>query len=394
MRRLGAAQRRQGGLTLIELMVTVLLATLLIGGLFYMMVGQQRTYTAQVNTLSAQENLWGAMEYLERQIRMAGYGFGACGGKILTVGTGDGGVDVIQAMEVHNNHNLWTGNNDQTDSFGVRYSASAQTGAMSVRVTYDHPISSTVLYVNSAGGLSNGDLIVVCLPGYPGTLMELTANPTLGPDKDKDGNPDWILAHNPSSQYNPPNWNGLFGPGAKYPPNTLVAKFGSTKEAMKFAIDNDSNPPRLMTWTLTDKSDAQIVAVGIEDMQISWACDTESSPNNIFTEGVCNASGGGVACKCSVDDCSAKVNDEWAYNVAGDTVPVCGDNLIQRVRITLIARTDAPVIADRKGFRPEAEDHYEGTPADDLAATDNVGTYARATLTSVVVPRNIRLSQL
>lgn len=392
MRAPAPAARRQAGLTLIELMVTVLLATLLIGGLFYMMVGQQKTYNAQVNTLSAQENLWGAMEFLERQIRMAGYGFGSCGGKLRKVGTGDGGVDTIYAMEFHNNSNLFKGGAaDGTDSFEVRYSTSVDTGIQGVRLTKEMPINASSMFVSAATGLQNGDLIVVCMPGYPGTIMQLTQAPNLT------GN-EWKLNMNPSSPYNPSNWNNLFGPGAKYPMNTLVSKFGTSDTSMKFAIDNTVNPPRLVTWQVAatgPSSDLQIVAMGIEDMQISWACDTEATGNKIFTEGICDNGGSGVTCNCarSGHNCTAKQTDEWANNVAGDTLPQCGSNPIQRVRITLIARTDAPVIADMKGFRPTAEDHYEGTVADDLNATDQVGTYARAVLSSVVVPRNVKVTQ-
>lgn len=68
----------QRGITLIELMVSLLLAAMLSAGIFYMMSGQTRTYNTQMKSLTTQENLWGAMEYLQRQVRMAGYGFGGC----------------------------------------------------------------------------------------------------------------------------------------------------------------------------------------------------------------------------------------------------------------------------------------------------------------------------
>jgi Tfp pilus assembly protein PilV len=386
---------RQAGLTLIELMVTMLLATILIGGLFYMMSGQQRTYTNQVNVLSSQENLWGAMEYLERQIRMAGYGFGACGSKILTMGTGDGGVDSLTSLRVYNNNNLFTVTNDGTDSFEVRYAVTSSTGQQNLRITKEHPMNASSFWVSGIGDkdpIQNGDLIVMCLPGYASTLMQITDIPQQMPqDYDGDGLNDWQLKAQPNA-INPSNWNNLFGPGAKYPQNASIVNFGSTKLPRTFAIDNSHNPPRLVTWQLGKTIDLEIVASGIEDMQIAWACDTESSPNYDFTEGACTT-GSGVSCKCSTDNCSAKVGDEWANNVASDIPPVCNANPIQRVRLTLIARTAAPVIADRQGKRPEAEDHYEGTSAQDLAATNDLGTYARAVLTSTVVPRNIKVKQ-
>src|SRR3989339_249334 len=66
------------GLTMVELMVSILLAAILSVGIYYMMTGQTQTYNVQLRNLSIQENIWGTMEYLQRQIRMAGVGFGGC----------------------------------------------------------------------------------------------------------------------------------------------------------------------------------------------------------------------------------------------------------------------------------------------------------------------------
>ena len=64
-----APTSRQAGLTIVELIVAILLAAVMTSGLFYMLSGQQKTYTEQYNQMGRNANLWGAMNFLERQIQ-------------------------------------------------------------------------------------------------------------------------------------------------------------------------------------------------------------------------------------------------------------------------------------------------------------------------------------
>lgn len=394
---------REAGLTLVELLITVLLAAILLAGLFYMMSGQQRTYSAQVSTLTTQENLWGAMEYLKSQVRQAGLGFGTCGADLrVGLGAGDAGAGTTwRALDVHNDTNryrtalsvtepAW----DQTDSLSVRMAAIAPTtvdaGVAIMRLVQqnthfkaaatfaDGPASSTNL------AFQNGDLVVFCEPGSTkwASVLQLTAAPQVAGNR-------WQLQHTPGgSPYNPPGGHSHFPPGG-YEEGALIMRLGSPDAVRHFAIDNTREPPTLVTWTgRTGVNNLEVVARGVEDMQIAYGC--RPTAGGMPAEQPCTGSPAGTRCSCQLHSCSAKQTDDWAFNVQSDTPPVCDiTRPITRVRITLIGRTVGPIVGDREGFRPEAEDHYAGVPSDDLTATGGVGTYGRTVLVAEIKPRNI-----
>jgi hypothetical protein len=426
--------RDTAGMTLIELMISVLLAGILVGGLFYMMAGQDRTYTSQVRLLTAQQNMWSAMEYIQGEVRKAGFGFTGCGGEIRTFvaldagATGDGGIPTMTlvAMEIRNNLNLFTGVADGTDSLSMRYvdpnDPTAPFG-MGIRVTHGVPkktgvIGSEHFYLSNATGISKDDLLVICAPGADyGYVLQVTADPKQkNQDNDGDGVDDWMVDHSSKNNpYNPPfgKLKDVLPPGG-FPEGSTVVKLGNINDVHHYAIDNTRDPPMLVTWMGTDKTTREVIAAGIEDMQVSWACRAavpETGPTADsdwdFVEGACKDGNGDGKCVCCVDTsippdntcddypdgndaCDLRKTDEWANNTPGDTNPDCTNKSIAMVRITLGARTTSGVVGDRTGFRPGSEDRPTGTPAQDLAKTSNVGTYARATLTAKVQPRNIR----
>ena len=69
-----ARRRRHGGFTLVELMVTVVVAGLVAASTFVFFAGQQRIYDTQTKLLNVQQNLWAAMEVISRHLRSAGAG--------------------------------------------------------------------------------------------------------------------------------------------------------------------------------------------------------------------------------------------------------------------------------------------------------------------------------
>ena len=65
--------QRDAGFTLVELMITVLLAGLIIGSVYTAYLSLQRKYYAQEQVVEMQQTLRAAMDILVRDIRMAGY---------------------------------------------------------------------------------------------------------------------------------------------------------------------------------------------------------------------------------------------------------------------------------------------------------------------------------
>src|SRR3954463_4446585 len=72
------ARRPAAGFTLIELMVTIVVAALVASSTFVFFAGQQRIYDTQTKLLNVQQNLWASLEVLSRNIRAAGGGMTSC----------------------------------------------------------------------------------------------------------------------------------------------------------------------------------------------------------------------------------------------------------------------------------------------------------------------------
>jgi hypothetical protein len=110
-----------------------------------------------------------------------------------------------------------------------------------------------------------------------------------------------------------------------------------------------------------------VLAEGIEDLQIAYACDTSpaTSGDGVFTEGTDN---------------TTKKADEWTYNTSGD-VPVAACNRPQAVRITIVARStevDTTLAGLATNRKPAVEDGVVGA----------VDAFRHRVLTTTVYPRN------
>ena len=66
------------GLTLVELMVTMVIASIVATATFAFFAGQQRVYEAQTKLLNVQQNAWASMEVLTRFLRANGSGMYGC----------------------------------------------------------------------------------------------------------------------------------------------------------------------------------------------------------------------------------------------------------------------------------------------------------------------------
>jgi len=63
----------QTGLSLIEIMISLLIGAFLLGGVLQIFIGSKQTYRMQQNMSRLQENGRFAMDFLAKDIRMAGY---------------------------------------------------------------------------------------------------------------------------------------------------------------------------------------------------------------------------------------------------------------------------------------------------------------------------------
>jgi Type IV Pilus-assembly protein W len=177
-----------------------------------------------------------------------------------------------------------------------------------------------------------------------------------------------------TSNWNPPgDVAGLipFDYVAGASPKAGIRNFGSLSW-VRFSIDATGESPRLMMTRLDGlggPTTPQILADGIEDLQIAYSCDltpaAPDGPDGIFSEGT---------------DGAARLGDEWTYNVAGDQ-PAVSCVRPQAIRLTVIARTtvgDDNLAGAATNAKPAAEDGVAG-------AKDN---FRHRALTTVIAPRN------
>jgi len=65
--------KKESGFTLLELLVVLALSGIVMAALYATFVSQQRSYQMTEQVVAVQQNLRGAMYYMEREIRIAGY---------------------------------------------------------------------------------------------------------------------------------------------------------------------------------------------------------------------------------------------------------------------------------------------------------------------------------
>lgn len=74
---MGSLMNTKKGFTLIELMVTMAIASIVLAGIYATYSAQVRSHATQQAVLDIQQNLRSAVYYLQRSVRMAGYGANA-----------------------------------------------------------------------------------------------------------------------------------------------------------------------------------------------------------------------------------------------------------------------------------------------------------------------------
>ncbi len=82
-----AIKKKVGGVTLIELMIVLFIATFLVAGIYSLFITQHRSYAVQDQVVGVQQDARAALDLMARDIRMAGFGAGAGSGTGFTDGT-------------------------------------------------------------------------------------------------------------------------------------------------------------------------------------------------------------------------------------------------------------------------------------------------------------------
>ena len=380
-------RRGDSGLTIVELTVVLGLSGILAAALYTMTSGQVNTYSREMASTVMQDNIWGASQYLQTQIDRAGFGFGRCLDNTIHIGQSGSG-QTLRAVTVHNACDLTSENpttcaaattTDKPDSFGIAAANLDINEVVSVRTTLASPASAELVYVKSPQYLVVGAKFVLWQTSSlkPCVMREVTTAPVASAPN------GFEIAHAANS------YNLAGGPAVAYPKDTLVIYMGTSPQTRYFSIYDPQaqvtggiSNPQLVTWQSNNTNPSadftagnyEVIAENIEDLQIAYACDINS--DGVYEEGTTT---------------TEMQSDEWAYNVAGDTIPDCDGNnaSIELVRVTLIARSASADSRHSIGARPGAEDRAAGTSADDIITSSDTGTYYRRLITINVNPSNL-----
>lgn len=440
----------QRGMTLVELMVTMVIASIVAASTFVFFAGQQRVYETQTKLLNVQQNAWASMEVLSRFVRSNGSGMYGCvrpvgGAASLGVATtpltrtpddaNDASDDpplvvpIIRhlgqtpnaGLRAHRGGQmirippLWivdnvvptsdpsatgivAGTDVITVAFGNRSSGTIfdSTLATPVLVT-GNPI--TIPPANTAMFQASEFIVLVGEPGMGGTaanasdigcsLFQVTSVTTgtlnLATDASATCAPATAC---PGSRWNPagavplmiPDAAGYQTPTATIV-NTGVRNFGElwwvrfairTADSSGNALSNYGTAGLTQTVPVltmerldgTLPSAPVVLAEGIEDLQVAFACDT--NVDGQLAEGPSTV-------------------DEWTLNDPNDPIPLnraAKCNQPTAVRLTLVARSltgdtgiNAALIGNR---RPAVENHEQG----------DFDQFRRRVLSTTIYPRN------
>ena len=367
------------------MLVTITIASFITAATFAFFAGQQRIYDTQSKVLGVQQNLWSAMDTVSRYVRLAGKGMlgcvrpdsdaagpdpgdPVCGGATapqtgLRAWRSDTGFMRIAPLWIKN------GAAGAPDTLTIAYGLNSSGNFTDATLANDVQANRTTVPINVLAnetlGFRAGEFMMLIersqANGDRGcTLFQVTGT-TPGTNT--------VLKDSTGSIWNPVADVAAMVPFAYIggaSPTGGVRNFGELVW-IQFAIDSSgSAPPRLTMNRLDGTRGPEVLADGVEDMQIAYACDVKNgAPDGNLDEGT---------------DSATRRTDEWTYNEGGDVEPV-GCNRPDAIRITLVARSLAPdttLAAALGNAKPAAEDGAAGA----------VDQYRHRVATIAIYPRN------
>jgi prepilin-type N-terminal cleavage/methylation domain-containing protein len=359
------------GLTMVELMITLVIASLVTTATFAFFAGQQTIYESQAKLLTTQQGLWSAMDMMAKYVRSAGGGMLGCvradpdgagpdpgdppPGGAATPQTGlrvfRSGTGVFRIPPIWIQNGAAGVPDTLTIAYGSGTSGTFNDATLGANVT--QPLSAvTTLATQSARFFTNEFILLVDsdparASGDRGCSLLQVTGVVAGTD---------TLQHDPTVSIWNPNTNvanflPFTYPGGLASSTGGVRNFG-TLTWIRFAINSvgaPTVPPQLTMTRLDTNGTPEVLADGIEDMQIAYACDLQplGAPDGVLTEGT---------------NAASRNADEWTYNQAGDVEQV-GCNRPDVIRITLTARSLTPdnLLAGVTGnTKPAVEDGAAG----------------------------------
>ncbi len=324
-------ERRQSGLTLIELMIAMVIVSIAVAATFALGYSLMNGYRDHRRMMEVERSARVSMEIVADAIRLASAGVPK--GEVYDqVGCTTSAIQI-------------TNHTDAPDEIEVIHAS----GGVLTALTSTYSSGATELTVFDGSELSEGDYVLVT-NGDIGHFLEIGAV-TDG------GGGEWTLEL-PTSTCSAPTF-----PTGDFPLGTLVIRAAATQ----FYIEDDAGTGNIPTLMMdpdgNGPDEPEPIAQGIEDMQIAVGVDDNPADGTVV-----EAAGGSTT-------------DEWHYNAVGDADPPAITTTPWRaIRLTLVGRSVNEVSTQALSIRPAAEDRAAASAADE---------YRRRILSSTIEIRNL-----
>ncbi|MCG8425204.1 MAG: PilW family protein [Proteobacteria bacterium] len=320
----------EAGVTLIELMISLVIASIAISATFSLGMSIMNGYREHRDMVKLERTARSSMAFLSKAIRSASPAV-PNGDIDDLIGCSDaGGLRVLNRS-------------DGPDEIEVVYPIGGIIS--SLRQTYD--VKTRSLIVVDGSEFQAGDYAVVS------NLKRGHLIPILDVKERRDG---WYLISKKPSRL----CRGVEFPDGGYPPGSVVVR----AQISRFFIDDSDQVGGVPTLMMDPDSEgdepAEPLARGLEDLQVAIGVDLDR-------DGV-------------VDD-QGNRDDEWFYNATGDSdLPQMSEQPPRAYRVTVVARSVEPANKAATGIRPAVEDR---------AIAEAPDGYRRRVLSATIELRNL-----
>ncbi len=323
---------RQRGFTLIEMMISLVIMTIVIGGVLRMAGTLTSAYQESRRTAVAERNARTVLDIITDTVRNASPGVPRSDLQDLVGCSGTGGLTVTNSTTAP----------DQLDVIHA-------VGGVVTSLRAPFTPSDTSITVLDGADLRAGDYIIVTNLDK-GHILEIADVQPSGSDYTV------TLTASPGSLCS----GVVFPTSGQYDSGDLVIR----AQVSRFYIDSSAAVDNLPTMMLdpdgSGPAAAEPLASGIEDFQVAIGVDTDGDGSLTDTN---------------------STSDEWFYNAAGDAAPpVITTTPPRALRITVVGRTLTEQSTQPIARRPAAEDR---------AAASTLDPYRRRVLSSTVEIRNL-----
>lgn len=316
--------RRDAGFTLVELMVVLVIAGMLLAGVYTMMIRQQNSYQTQDQVVEVQQNLRSAIIFLRHDLRMIGYGLVAGTAPITSTQNNQVGVNGTDAISLMANigggsvimPTAGSGTFPLVTGVPVTVAVESVAGFSASRVDLVDLSTGTLI--------TNADVTGIAQPPPP-ALPTVTFTPC-------------PVVACPASM----NLQLMAGSYIGQSPQTITFQVDLTGALNPAECQN---PPCLER---TAGGVVSVLAEGVEDFQLAYGFD---GINGNPVDGILTDIGG------------AANDDEWVFNMPGEAWPFDISGL-RAIRVSLLLRTINRDPGYTGGTTGTLEDHVWNSPLD------------------------------